>query len=78
MDSVFSYTSTGGATLGVTGVVAADVGPSLVFDMTDPALGSAVAGMPYAKVEALHAALGSWLLDQLLTGAVTERQRWGK
>lgn len=77
-DRVFSYMSRGGSTLTATEFVASDVGPSLVFDMVDPALGAAVAGLPYAEVESLHAALGAWLTDKLVTGAVTERQRWGK
>lgn len=77
-DRVFSHTSTGGATLTVTEYAAADVGPCLVFDVVDPALGAAVAGFRYSDVESLHAALGAWLMDKLVTGAVTERQRWGK
>lgn len=58
-------------------------GPMLQFTITDygPACcghydASRLIQMRYATVEALHHALGAWLLDCLVTGRVKPGERW--
>lgn len=52
-------------------------GPMVQLTITDHE-GAKFVALLYSDVERLHAMLGSWLLDKLVTGRVTSAQRWGR